>query len=170
MDDGVRTMTRRSLLRTVGVAFGALALVAAAGSPTLARATPMGAPDAQVDLVLLHGTKADKAALPKEFPELASPPWNAYNHYDVLSTKKLALTKDKPTTEPLPDGSTLATTLLEKVVEKDGTEKYKLEVVVKDGKGAQVSKGKYSAGKGARFMPVTLPYKGGILVVSLKVS
>jgi hypothetical protein len=168
MDDGVRTTTRRGLLRTLGVAFAAATLVAAAAgrSSADARRARVGGPsDADVELVLLHGTKADKPLLPKDFPELASPPWNAYNHYDVLSTKKLALANGKTVTEPLPDGSTLETTLLE----KDKTDKYKLEIVVKDGKGAQVSKGKYSAGKGARFMPVTLPYKGGILVVSLKV-
>lgn len=167
MDDGVRTTTRRGLLRTLGVAFSAATLVAAAGgrSSADARRARVGGPsDADVELVLLHGTKADKPLLPKDFPELSSPPWNAYNHYEVLSTKKLALANGKMVTEPLPDGSTLETTLLE----KDKTDKYKLEIVVKDGKGAQVSKGKYSAGKGARFMPVTLPYKGGILVVSLK--
>jgi hypothetical protein len=164
MDDGVRMTTRRSLLRTMGVAFGALALVAAAGSPSFAGPRPEGASDADVELKLLHGTKADKASLPADFPELASPPWNAYNHYEVLSTKKLGLLKDKTTTEQLPDGSTLEATLLEAKAEK-----YKLEIVVKDVKGVQVSKGKYSAKKSARFMPVTLPYKGGILVLSLQV-
>jgi hypothetical protein len=163
-------MTRRGLLRAMGVATFAVALVGAAAVPSFAAPTaPNGASDAEVELVLLHGTKADKPVLPKEFPELASPPWNAYNHYEVLSTKKLGLMKDKAATEPLPDGSTLGTTFLEKVVEKDKSEKFKLEVLVKDAKGAQVSKGKYNAAKGARFMPVTLPYKGGILVVSLKV-
>ena len=164
MDDGVRMTTRRGLLRTMGVAFGAIALVATAG-PSSADVRPSGPSAADVELVLLHGTKADKPLLPKDFPELSSPPWNAYNHYEALSTKKLALSGGKTVSEPLPDGSTLETTLLE----KDKAEKFKLEIVVKDGKGTQVSKGKYSAGKGARFMPVTLPYKGGILVVSLKV-
>ncbi len=164
MDDGVRMTTRRGLLRSMGVAFGAIALVAVSAQGS-AHARPSGPSDADVELVLLHGTKADKPLLPKDFPELTSPPWNAYNHYEVLSNKRLALLSGKTVTEPLPDGSTLETTMLE----KDKAEKYKLEIVVKDGKGAQVSKGKYSAGKGARFMPVTLPYKGGILVVSLKV-
>jgi hypothetical protein len=147
------------------VALGAVAFAVAAGDVHASSAHVRGASDADVELVLLHGTKADKASIPKDFPELGNPPFNAYNHYEILSTKKLGLLKDKATTEPLPDGSSFETTLLE----KDKGDKFKLEIVVKDGKGALVSKGKYTAGKGARFMPVTLPYKGGNLVVSLKV-
>ena len=161
----VRTTTRRGLLRSMGVALGAAALVAGAAGRSAAGSRVAGASDADVELVLLHGTKADQPAIPKDFPELANPPFNAYNHYAVLSSKTLALLKDKTATEALPDGSSLETTLRD----KEKGDKFKLEIAVKDAKGAQVSRGKYTAGRGARFMPVTLPYKGGILVVSLKV-
>lgn len=146
-------------------AVSACAVVAATASAAFAvpRTGLKGASDADLELVLLHGTKKDKEAIPDGYPELKNPPWNAFNSYEILSTKKLSLTKGTAVKEALPDGSTLETTLVET------TPKYKLEVVLKDGKGNQVSKGTYKTPKGARFLPVQSPYKGGGLVVSLKI-
>ncbi|GAC1351195.1 MAG: hypothetical protein NVSMB1_01880 [Polyangiales bacterium] len=110
----------------------------------------------------MHGTKDAKEAFPADFPELKNPPWNAYNHYEIVQTKRLTLTKGDAVKETLPDGSQLEATLLET------SPKFKLEVLVKDGHGQQISKGTYKAAKGARFLPVTTPYKGGGLVVSLR--
>lgn len=147
----------------------AAALVVAAstaGAFALPRLTPRGvAGDADLELVLLHGTKADKESYPDDYKDdlKDKPPWNAYNHYEIVAKKKIALTKGAVVKEALPDGSTLEATLLEV------TPKYKLEIIVKDGKNVQISKGTYKTAKGTRFLPVQTPYKGGGLVLSLKI-
>ncbi len=148
--------TRRTWLRAIG----ALALTLGVGT---ASAAIQGDSDANVELTLLHGTKAEASAIPSGWPELTSPPFNAYNHYEALSTKTLALKKGNASKEPLPDGSSLEATLV------DVNPKVKVELVLKDSKGAQISKGTYSSPKGKRFLPVSTPYKGGALVVGLKV-
>lgn len=147
---------RRSVLRWLGV----VSMTLAVGT---ASAAIKGADDANVELTMLHGTKASTSAIPSGWPELNKPPFDAYNHYDVLSTKTLALKKGTATKESLPDGSALEATLIETAP------KVKIELVLKDSKGAQVSKGTYSSPKGKKFLPVSTPFKGGALVVGVKV-
>jgi len=147
---------RRTLLRWIGV------LAMTCGVGTASAAIQQSANSTNVELTLLHGTKADAGAIPAGWPELTSPPFNAYNHYEVVSTKTLALTKGNAAKESLPDGSTLEATLL------DTNPKVKVELVLKDNKGSQISKGTYSSPKGKKFLPVSTPYKGGALVVGLK--
>lgn len=156
MNVSIDKPARRTMLRWIGV----VAMTLGVGT---ASAAIQGADDANVELTLLHGTKADASAIPSGWPELTSPPFNAYNHYAVLSTKTLALKKGNASKESLPDGSTLEATLL------DTNPKVKVELVLKDNKGAQISKGTYSSPKGKKFLPVSTPYKGGALVVGLKV-
>lgn len=156
MNVSIDKPARRTMLRWIGV----VAMTFGVGT---ASAAIQGADDANVELTLLHGTKADASAIPSGWPELTSPPFNAYNHYAVLSTKTLALKKGNASKESLPDGSTLEATLL------DTNPKVKVELVLKDNKGAQISKGTYSSPKGKKFLPVSTPYKGGALVVGLKV-
>jgi hypothetical protein len=147
---------RRSLLRWLGVVSMTLVVGTASAAIT-------GADDANVELTLLHGTKASASAIPSGWPELSNPPFNAYNNYSVLSTKTLPLKKGTATKESLPDGSSFEATLI------DVAPKVKVELVIKDHKGAQVSKGTYSSPKGKKFLPVSMPYKGGSLVIGLKV-
>lgn len=156
MNVSIDKPARRTMLRWIGV----VAMTFGVGT---ASAAIQGADDANVELTLLHGTKADASAIPSGWPELTNPPFNAYNHYAVLSTKTLALKKGNASKESLPDGSTLEATLL------DTNPKVKVELVLKDNKGAQISKGTYSSPKGKKFLPVSTPYKGGALVVGLKV-
>ena len=156
--------TRRRTMRWLGVASAAMIVaVWTGGALAVPRLGQKAASDAELELVLLHGTKAAKDLVPDGYDELKNPPWNAYNHYEILTTKTLALTKGTSVKEALPDGSMLETTLLET------TPKYQIKVELKDGKGNLMSKGTYKAGKGARFLPVQAPYKGGGLVVSLKI-
>lgn len=144
---------RRSALRWIAIA----ATMLTVGSSVAAGG------DADVELTMLHGTKAAAESIPPTWPELKDPPFNAYNKYEVLSTKTLALKKGTQTKESLPDGSSLEATLI------DIAPKVKLELVLKDNKGAQVSKGTYSSPKGKKFLPVSTPYKGGSLVIGVKV-
>lgn len=153
------TTSRRSLLRWLGVITTTLAV----GTASAAINQGAAANTADVELTMLHGTKASASSIPPGWPELSKPPFDAYNHYELLSTKTLALKKGTATKESLPDGSALEATLIET------TPKVKIELVLKDGKGAQISKGTYSSPKGKRFLPVSTPFKGGSLVVGVKV-
>lgn len=149
--------SRRTLLRWISVVAMTLGAVGTASAQDAGTTNT-----ANVELTLFHGTKADAGSIPSAWPELTSPPFNAYNHYEQLSTKTLALTKGNASKESLPDGSTLEATLL------DTNPKVKVELVLKDSKGAQISKGTYSSPKGKKFLPVSTPYKNGALVVGLK--
>src|SRR4051794_16448964 len=85
---------RRSWLRwcgalTTGAAIATTARWTSAAKPMSA---PHGAVDADMEMVLLFGTKDEKDEIPSGFGDLASPPWNAYNHYEILSTKSIPLT------------------------------------------------------------------------------
>lgn len=147
---------RRSALKWVALA--ATTLLVGTASAAI-----QGPTTADVELTLLHGTKGATSAIPSAWPELNEPPFNAYNHYAIVSTKTLSLTQGALTKESLPDGSSLEATLIQIAP------KVKLELVLKDSKGAQVSKGTYSASKGKKFLPVSTPYKGGSLVIGVKV-
>ncbi len=153
------TTSRRGLLRW----FGVIATTLAVGSASAAIKQGAAANTADVELTLLHGTKAATSAIPPGWPELNKPPFDAYNHYVVHSTKKLTLQKGAATKESLPGGESLEATLL------DTTPKVKIELVLKDSKGAQISKGTYSSPKGKQFIPASIPFKGGALVLGLKV-
>lgn len=153
MNSVMHKPARRSALRWMAMAACSLAV----GTASAQTGT-----SADVEITLLHGTKGTDA-IPPTWPELKDPPFNAYNHYEIVSTKTLALKKGAQAKESLPDGSSFEATLI------DTTPKVKLELVLKDSKGAQVSKGTYSASKGKKFMPVSTPYKGGSLVIGVKV-
>lgn len=118
-----------------------------------------------VELTQIHGTNDGAKSIPADWPELGSPPWNTYSHYDVVPPKStLHLTTGAKVTQKLADGSTLEATLL------DEPNKGKIEIVLKDGGGGTLSKGKYPAGKGAKLLPFSVPYQGGNLVAGLKVQ
>jgi hypothetical protein len=149
--------TRRDLLRWTSVAAVALSITVSS-TGTFAQATP--APSTiDVELTQIAGTNGTKS-VPADFPELASAPWNAYNHYEIISTTKLTLPLSTKVTQALVDGSTVEATL------SPGN---KIEVALKDSKGATMSKGKYPVlQKGSKFLPVSVPYKTGNLVVAFK--
>ncbi len=156
-----RKPSRRTAMR--GLVSAAAVLAVGLSAAFAHSGAIQGAGDGSLELVLLHGTKQATGAIPPGWPELSEPPFTAYNHYEIVGTKTLSLEKGKAFKEALPDGSTIEATLHEVAP------KHKFELVVKDSKGAQVSKGSYSLPKGKRILPVSTPYKGGNLVVALKV-
>lgn len=156
-------LSRRQAIRGVVSAAAVLAVGLSAAFAQSSGIQQAASNDANLELVLLHGTKQANGAIPPGWPELSQPPFTAYNHYEVVGTKTLGLQKGKAFKEALPDGSTIEATL------QEVAPKHKFELVVKDSKGTQVSKGSYSLPKGKRILPVSTPYKGGNLVVALKV-
>jgi hypothetical protein len=161
----LKTSTRRNLLRWISVAAVASSItVFSAG--TFAQAAPAPA-TIDVELTQIAGTNGT-AQIPAGFPELGTAPWNAYNHYEVISTTKLSLPLSTKITQALVDGSTVEATLVPPPA--NATDKSnKVEVTLKDKNGATMSKGKYPVlAKGAKFLPVSVPYKTGNLVVAFK--
>lgn len=158
-----KTNTRRALLRWASVAAVALSITAAS-TGTFAQAAPA---TIDVELTQIAGTTGTPS-IPAAFPELGSAPWNAYNHYDVVSTTKLTLPLSTKVTQALVNGSTIEATLVPPPSNsKDPSNK--IEVTLKDDKGATLSKGKYPVlAKGSKFLPVSIPYKTGNLVVAFK--
>ena len=160
-----KTNTRRDALRWMSVAAVALSItVSSAGS--FAQAAPAPA-SIDVELTQIAGT-AGTAQIPAGFPELGSAPWNAYNHYEVISTTKLSLPLSTKVTQALVDGSTVEATLVPPPT-NSADKSNKVEVTLKDSKGATMSKGKYPIlAKGSKFLPVSVPYKTGNLVIAIK--
>ena len=159
-----KTNTRRDMLRWMSVAAAALAITVTS-TGTFAQAAPSSI---DVELTQIAGTNAADKKIPAEFPELGNVPWNAYNHYEVVATNKLTLPLSTKVTHALVNGSTLEATLVPPATNsKDTTNK--IEVTLKDSKGETMSKGKYPIlPKGQKFLPVSIPYKGGNLVVAFK--
>lgn len=136
-----------------------------AGKPSASGSTSGSASStaASVELTLLHGTKTLPSSIPPAFASvLNSPPWTAYTHYVVLSTKTLALATNNVVKESLPSGHTVEITLLA------GGASPKMDLVLKDSKGVQVAKGTYTQPKGVPLLPWQVPYKNGGLVVAVR--
>lgn len=138
-----------------------------AGKPSASGSTSgsvsASATAASVELTLLHGTKTLPSSIPPAFASvLNTPPWTAYTHYVVLSTKSLSLATNNVVKEALPSGHTVEITLLA------GGPSPKMELVLKDSKGAQVAKGTYTQPKGVPLLPWQVPYKNGGLVVAVR--
>ena len=159
--ESIMGSTRRSALRWLGATAVVGALTTLAGG---SMAGPdAGTPPTSVDIQLtqLVGGPGDKS-VPADWPMLAAPPWNTYPHYEVSSTKKLSLPSTTKVTETLIDGSTFDATYLD-------TTSNKVEIVLRDASGATLSKGKYGITKGQKFLPISIPYKTGNLVVAVTV-
>ena len=158
-----KTNTRRDLLRWMSVAAVALSITVSS-SGTYAQSAPA---TIDVELTQIAGTNGAKQ-VPAGFPELGNAPWNAYNHYEVVSTTKLSLPLSVKVTQALVDGSTVEATLVPPPT-SSSDKSNKIEVTLKDSQGATMSKGKYPIlPKGSKFLPVSVPYKNGNLVVAFK--
>lgn len=167
----------RGFVAITFAAVTAAASIAVAGVGPLAGGTVAGKPSASgstsgstsasatasVELTLLHGTKTLPSSIPPAFASvLSTPPWTAYTHYVVLSTKSLGLATNNVVKESLPSGHTVEITLLA------GGPSPKMELVLKDSKGVQVAKGTYTQPKGVPLLPWQVPYKNGGLVVAVR--
>lgn len=146
-------------MRWLGVAF---AVVAATAS---AQGADAGPPPASLDITFAQVAGGPGApSVPKEYPELATPPFNTYPHYEVASTKTVSLPVTVKVTETLVDGSSFEATLVDVPAAK-------VDIVVKDSTGATLSKGRYTVppktAKPATLYPISVPYKNGNLVVAV---
>lgn len=158
----------------VGVSLAPLASVAAADQPAAPKAA---APEASVsaDFLVLHGTNDGTGIDAKigKMPELTKPPFSAYNSYKLLERSTSSSTKSKASTTKLPNGATLKVSL------KDVIEPQKKGEAKRFVMSASIQKpgGKdflplleVNAKAGETFFVAGQNYKGGILVIGIKVN
>jgi len=150
--------TRRGALRWLAIGGAALALCTAAPS-----VDAQGAPAISVTFAQIAGGPGTPS-VPPQYPELATPPFNTYPNYTVVSTKTLTLPLTVTMTEKLLSGDTFEATLV-------AVPAGKVDIVVKDAKGAVLSKGRYTippkTAKPSTIYPISVPYKVGNLVVAI---
>jgi hypothetical protein len=151
--------TRRRALRWLCVVGAVTAMTVSA------HGADAGPPPATVSITFAQvAGGAGAASVPSSYPELSTPPFNTYPHYDVVSTKTLVLPVTVTSTETLLSGDSFDVTLVDVPLQK-------VDIVVKDAKGVVLSKGRYTipakTAKPNNLYPISLPYKSGNLVVAI---
>jgi hypothetical protein len=135
------------------------------------------APDATItaEVVILHATNDGTGLDPKigKMPELVKPPFSAYNSYKLLERLKISLTKGKPTTTTLPNGSVLMVSLKEVVAAKKKDEPKRFVIsasIQKPGGNSFLPLLEVNAKAGENFFVAGQQYKEGVLVLGVKVA
>ncbi len=160
-----------------------LAVLALVWSAPL-HAQPKGAPEAPrpqepkkedapkpayaIEVVVLHGTNTKKGidGRIEKMPELTKPPFSSYDSYELLKKETLAARKDEPKTLQLPNGRVLQTRLLEVVAK----EQVKISASIDHPGGKKfLPLLEVNAKLGQRFIVAGQSYKGGILVLVIRV-
>ena len=157
-----------------------LALVVGAPAATAQGPAPAPAPakaeqaSVSAELVVLHatndGTGIDAKIGP--MPELAKPPFSAYNSYKLLERTKLGLSRGKPMTFKLPNQSVLQLSLKEVLAskKKDEPQRYVLSASIQQtGGDSFLPLLEVNATAGENFFVAGQKHKGGILVIGFKV-
>ncbi len=163
------------------------ALVASMASPAAVaeaaqaarRAAPAQAPavkpaQARTEIIVLHATNDHTGIDPKigKMPELAKPPFSSYDSYKLLDRVELDLPKGQAQTRKLPDDGQLAVTLkeiLEPAKKGDATRFSVAASIQKPGGRSFLPAMEVSAKKGDIFFIAGQTYKGGILVIGIRV-
>lgn len=127
------------------------------------------------EFIVLHGTNDGTGIDAKigNMPELTKPPFSAYNSYKLVERTSAATSKSKPSTTKLPDGSVLKVTLKD-VVEpkkKGESKRYVMSASIqKSGGNTFLPLLEVNAKAGETFFVAGQNYKGGILVIGIKVN
>jgi hypothetical protein len=165
-------------------AFRAVLLATLAAVPTLARAegakppaAPSGHPapaapaaaEYATEVLVLHATNGDKGidARIGDMPELKKPPFSSFSSYELLQKVKLPLKLDDPRTTDLPNGRVLQTKLLE--VLPDNSVRLTASISQPGGK-TFLPLLEVKAKRGQQFIVAGQSYKGGILVLVIRVQ
>lgn len=142
-------------------------------------AAPATAPEAEAaistELIVLHGTNDGTGIDAKigKMPELTKPPFSAYNSYKLLEKSTAASSKSKPSTTKLPNGGVLKVTLKDVVEPKKKGEAKRYVVsasIQKPGGNTFLPMLEVNAKAGETFFVAGQTYKGGILVIAIKVN
>ena len=157
-----------------GVSLAPLSSVALAEPAAAPKAAP-AEPSVSSDFFVLHGTNDGTGIDPKigKMPELTKPPFSAYNSYKLLERSIATSSKSTPSTTKLPNGAILKVALKD-VVEpqkKGEAKRYVMSASIqKPGGNTFLPLLEVNAKAGETFFVAGQNYKGGILVIGIKVN
>ncbi len=127
------------------------------------------------EFLVLHGTNDGTGIDAKigKLPELSKPPFSAYNSYKLLEKSAPSASKSKASTTKLPNGAVLKVTLKD-IIEpkkKGDVKKYVMSASIqKPGGNTDLPLLEVNARAGETFFVAGQNYKGGILVIGIKVN
>ncbi len=126
------------------------------------------AESATVELSIIWATRGGKGLDPRlgNLPELAKPPFSAYDSYELLSREEFTLARRQPKFAPLPNGRVMELELLERAA---GQVRIAARVNHPNGKD-YLPLLEVRAHKGQHFIVAGQAHRGGILVLVLTVS
>ena len=152
--------------------FSSVALAEQAAAPKTAAETEASV---SADFTVLNGTNDGTGVDAKigKMPELTKPPFSAYNSYKLLERATASSSKSKPSITKLPNGSVLKVTLKD-VVEpkkKGDAKRYVMNASIqKQGGNTFLPLLEVNARAGETFFVAGQTFKGGILVIAIKVN
>lgn len=155
-----------------GVSLAPIPSIALADQPA-AKAEAEAAVNAE--FVVLHGTNDGTGIDAKigKMPELTKPPFSSYNSYKLLEKSAAPSSKSKPSTTKLPNGAVLKVTLKDIVdsKKKGDPKRYVMSASIqKPGGNTFLPMLEVNAKAGETFFVAGPSYKGGILVIAIKVT
>lgn len=128
-----------------------------------------------VELIVLHATNDGTGIDPKigKMPELGKPPFSSYNSYKLLDRSQQSSSKTKQVTYKLPTGRDLQVSLKD-VIEakkKDEQKRYVISASIQKPGGKDfLPLLEVNAKAGETFFVAGQNYKGGVLVIGIKVN
>jgi hypothetical protein len=127
------------------------------------------------EVIVLHATNDGTGIDPKigKMPELGKPPFSSYNSYKLLDRSKLSLAKGSPGTAKLPNDGVLQVSLKEIVQPKAKGEPKRFLVgasIQKPGGNSFLPLLEVNAKAGETFFVAGQNYKGGVLVIGIKIN
>jgi hypothetical protein len=165
--------------RTLFVATLALVATSIAAAPAVLAQYPnaptQGARDGvAAEIILLHGTNNGTGIDPRlgRIPALSRPPFSSFNSYDLLRRESLSLSRVQPATTKLPNRSDL-------VVSYQGTlngpkagdpKKHVVSLSIQRQGSMILPLLQVNANAGETLFAAVPGYKGGVLVIGIKVT
>lgn len=169
-------------LPLLGIFLAAGVSIAPISSLSVARAenaAPVKAAEAEAtvstELIVLHGTNDGTGIDSKigKMPELGKPPFSAYNSYKLLERATAGSSKAKASTTKLPNGGVLQVALKD-VIEpkkKGDPKRYIISASIQKPGGKNfLPLLEVNAKAGETFFVAGQNYKGGVLVIGIKVN
>jgi hypothetical protein len=161
-----------------GGALGAVPIAAAGADLPIAQPAqpkPPSPSSISSDVIVLHGTNDSSGIDPKigKIPALAKPPFSAYNSYKLLDRTKLGLAKGKASAFKLPTGRELSVMYKDVVAQKNDGDKPRFVIttsIQKPGGNSFLPLLEVNAKAGEYFFVAGQQYKGGMLVIGIKVN
>jgi hypothetical protein len=127
-----------------------------------------------MEVIVLHATNDGTGIDAKigKIPELSKPPFSSYNSYKLLDRPKISVEKGKQQTVKLPNGRDMAVALKDIIApkKKDDVTRYVVSTSIqKPGGNTFLPLLEVNAKAGEWFFVAGQTYKGGILVIGVKV-